>query len=141
PSADPAIVEVHHAVRARLELGEPRQLDVDVPRARRAPRDDLDGQVVALEKRARLREGPERVERRLATRLPADDVGAVARVALEAAEPERALRRHRPGQGERGLTRSHTRPAVPDVHVTSTSTTTPSAVASRPRAATLSAWS
>src|SRR5437899_8802331 len=35
---------------------------------------------VLLEERARLHEGPERLERRRTARLPADDVGAVPRV-------------------------------------------------------------
>src|SRR5438094_101516 len=65
-AADAAIVEVHHAVGAALQLGEPAQLDVDVVRARRAAGDDLHRQPVGFEARARVHQRRHRRARRLA---------------------------------------------------------------------------
>jgi hypothetical protein len=56
-----------------------------------------------LDHRARRHERRQRRARRGLPRLPADDVGAVARVALQPAESERRLRDHGARQRERGL--------------------------------------
>src|SRR5439155_9887715 len=53
-AADAPVVEVHHAVGARLQLREPGEIAVDVESAGGAAAHDLRGQVVLLEQLARL---------------------------------------------------------------------------------------
>src|SRR5881296_931715 len=115
-AADAAVVEVHHAVGAALQLGEPGQLDVDVVRARRAAGDDLHRQPLGFEASARLHQRRHRRARGLAALLPAHHVRAVTRVALQPAQPQRPTVDHGAGEGD-GLSRLHAGAPVADVDV------------------------
>src|SRR3989449_487027 len=99
-AADATVVEVHHAVGAALQLGEPGQLDVDVVRARRAAGDDLHRQPFGFEASARLHQRRHRRARGLAALLPARHVRAVTRVALQPAQPQRPTVDHGAGEAE-----------------------------------------
>src|SRR5256884_1303134 len=116
-AADAAIVEVHHAVGAALQLGEPGQLDVDVVRARRAAGDDLHRQPLGFEARARVHQRRHRRARRLAALRPAHHVRAVTGVALQPAQPQRPPVDHEAAQGEGGLPRLHAGAPVADVDI------------------------
>ena len=103
--ADPPVVDVHHAVGTGLQLGEPGQLDVDVEGAGRAAGDDLDRDSRSPRSARASPSAAERRVRGLAPRLPAHDVRAVTRVALEPAEAERRLGDRGTRQRERGFSR------------------------------------
>src|SRR5262249_3021965 len=88
---DAAVVDVHPAVRAALQLGQTLELGVDVEGAGRAAAHDLDGEAVLFEEVPRLHEAIHPPVRRPATIGVARYVRAVSRVALQAAQVERAL--------------------------------------------------
>src|SRR5207249_3682977 len=72
---------------------------------------------LALEELPRVHEPGHRCQRGLAPRLPADDVSAVTGVALEPAQPERALTRAGARQGQGRLAGLGARAPVSHVHV------------------------
>jgi hypothetical protein len=116
-AADAPVVEVHHAVRSALELGQALEVRVDIEGAGGATAHDLHGQAVLLEEIARLHELVHPAMRRLAPVRVARHMGAVSGIALEAAQIERALQRDHAPDMDGGLARLRTRPPPTHVHV------------------------
>ena len=116
-AADAPVVEVHHAVGARLQLREPGEIAVDVESAGGAAAHNLRGQVVLLEQIARLHEPAHPAVRGLAAVGVALDVRAVSGIALEAAKVERGLERDETAQVHGGLARLGACAATAHVHV------------------------
>ena len=105
-AADAPVVEIHHAVRAGLQLGEARRARRRCRTCPVEPPATISTGRPAFSKRARVSISGAIAAREASRRAgPAHHVRAVPGVALQAAQPQRALLGHEPAERQRRLAR------------------------------------